>query len=215
MFSLSNAMVSCDSESPLDLAFAVVTCPANFDPLGTSVPSGNLKAPDVSTSRVSPSFSLLESSVFNIFTGKAPCPTAFGTAAGGADGDELCPRDKDAVRSTANPRELLRIMRNHLLTPSDAESSRQSFHIATDFQEVTLRRNLTKERTRPTFRSALFKFAVSGMDQNVILPESCTTRGEESKPRKLPYGLVGTPTMVEICPKPGSPKPLSGLPKFG
>ncbi len=65
-------MVSCESESPLERAFAVVTCPFSFDPFGTTVPSGSLKLPAVSTSTASPSFSLLESNVLVTFTGKAP-----------------------------------------------------------------------------------------------------------------------------------------------
>ena len=39
--------------------------PVRLDPFGTSVPSGSLKLPAVSNSTESPSFSLLESSVFD------------------------------------------------------------------------------------------------------------------------------------------------------
>src|SRR5205823_6521754 len=79
--SLSKTTVSCESESPLDRAFAAATCPASFDPFGTRVPSGNLKLPTVSTSTASPSFTLLESRDLVSFTGNAPCPTAFAAPA--------------------------------------------------------------------------------------------------------------------------------------
>ena len=46
---------------------------------------------------------------------------------------------------------------------------------------------------------------------------SCNTRGDESKPRKLPYGLVGVPCIVLIVPNVLSPekKVAFGRPKLG
>src|SRR5260370_10448342 len=49
----------------------------------------------------------------------------------------------------------------------------------------------------------------------MMLPDTWTTRTEESNPRNTPYGLVGIGCMALIWPDVESPRVLSGFWKFG